>query len=118
MYFNLLLFYIEPSVGFWISWILMKENSKLEVFPTSADLTFDNIYIYILRGIWDMVGCYLFSLGLVCDEVVGFGLWYLTLLFSAYPILICWLPLCLKKAAKEYLKEGRKETKIPVDFLL
>ena len=29
MYFNSLLFYIELSIGFWITWILKKENPKI-----------------------------------------------------------------------------------------
>ena len=35
------------SIGFWITWILKKENSEIESFPPSADLPLDNIYIYI-----------------------------------------------------------------------
>ena len=37
LFFNLLLFYIELYKGFWIAWILKKENPKIESFPTSAD---------------------------------------------------------------------------------
>ena len=51
LYFDLLLFYMEFSIGFWITWILKKENPKIESFPSSADLALDNniyyIYIYI-----------------------------------------------------------------------
>ena len=44
LHFNLLLFYIELSVEFWITWILQKENPIVESFLLSADLAFDNIY--------------------------------------------------------------------------
>ena len=40
-FFNLLLFYINISVGFWITWILLKKNRK------ENRLALDNIYIYI-----------------------------------------------------------------------
>ena len=43
LYFNLLSFYIELSIGFWIRRILKKENPKFELFPTSADLALDNV---------------------------------------------------------------------------
>ena len=43
LYFNLLSFYIELSVGFCITCILKKENLKLESFPPSGDLALDNI---------------------------------------------------------------------------
>ena len=49
LYFNLLLFYIELSFGFWITGILKKENSKIESFQPSADLALDNIRIYRLE---------------------------------------------------------------------
>ena len=49
-YFDLLLFYMEPCFGFWIKWILKKENPKIESFPPLADLALDNIYIYIHTG--------------------------------------------------------------------
>ena len=54
LYFSLLLFYIKLSFGFWITWILKKENPKIELFPTSADLALDNmsIYIYIYIYVW------------------------------------------------------------------
>ena len=42
-YFSLLLFYIELSNAFWITWILIIENPKIESFPLSADLVMDNI---------------------------------------------------------------------------
>ena len=51
LYFNLFLFYFEFSFGFWITWILLKENPKIESFRSSADLLLDNIreiYIYII----------------------------------------------------------------------
>ena len=64
LYFNLLLFYIKLSFGFWIIFDVIyiyilhgywkKENPKIESFPQSADLVLDkykniktNIYIYI-----------------------------------------------------------------------
>ena len=47
LYFNLLLFYIKLSIGFWITRILKKENLKIESFPLSTDLALDIIYIYI-----------------------------------------------------------------------
>ena len=47
LYFDILLFYIDPSIGFWITWILKKENPKIELFPPLADLALNNIYIYI-----------------------------------------------------------------------
>ena len=47
LYFDLLLFYIDLSTGFWITWILKKENPRIELFPSLADLALDNIYIYI-----------------------------------------------------------------------
>ena len=47
LYFNLLLFYIELSIGICITWIVKKENIKIESFPPLADLVLDNIYIYI-----------------------------------------------------------------------
>ena len=47
LYFNLLIYYIELSTGFWVTWILKKENPKLELFIPLADLAFDNISIYI-----------------------------------------------------------------------
>ena len=47
LYFNLLLFYIELSFGFWITWILKKQNPKIELFPPLADLALNDIYIYI-----------------------------------------------------------------------
>ena len=37
LYFNLLWFYIELSIVFWIKWILKKENTKIESFSPSAD---------------------------------------------------------------------------------
>ena len=46
LYYNLL-FYIELSVGFWIRWILKKENPKMQLFQPLGDLALDNIYIYI-----------------------------------------------------------------------
>ena len=45
-YFNLL-FYIQLSIGFLITWILNKENPKKESFPPSTDLALDDIYTYI-----------------------------------------------------------------------
>ena len=47
LYFNSSEFYIELSFGVWITWILKKENLEIVSFPPSADLTLDNIYIYI-----------------------------------------------------------------------
>ena len=44
MCFNLLLFYTELSIGFWITWILKRENPKIEPFPPATDLV---LYIYI-----------------------------------------------------------------------
>ena len=63
-HFNqILLFYIELSIGCWITWILKKENPRIESFPQSADLAYDNIrihththtyiYIYIYGEILD-----------------------------------------------------------------
>ena len=46
LYFNLL-FYIELSFGFWITWIVKKENPKIESFQPSTDSALDNVYIYI-----------------------------------------------------------------------
>ena len=46
LYFNLLLFYTELSLGFWITRILKKENPKIESFLPSANLVLDNIRIY------------------------------------------------------------------------
>ena len=43
--FDLILFYIEISIGFWITWILKKENPKIESFPPSPNLVLDNIRI-------------------------------------------------------------------------
>ena len=43
----LLLFYTALSIGFWITWILKKENPKIESIPPSADLALGNIRIYI-----------------------------------------------------------------------
>ena len=37
---------MEFSIGFWITWILKKENPKIESFLPSTDLALDNIYIY------------------------------------------------------------------------
>ena len=48
LYFDLLWFYIEHSIGFWITWILKKENPNIGTFPQSADLALDYIYIYIV----------------------------------------------------------------------
>ena len=45
--FTYLLFYIQFPVEFWITWILKKENPKIESFPPSADLDLGYIYIYI-----------------------------------------------------------------------
>ena len=47
LHFNLSLFYIELSIGFWITWIFKKENMKIELFPSSVDLVLDNIRVYI-----------------------------------------------------------------------
>ena len=47
LYVNLL-FHIELSTEFLITWILQKENPKIELFPPSADLALDNIRIYII----------------------------------------------------------------------
>ena len=47
LYFDLLLFYIEFLIGFWITWILKKENPEIELFPPSIDFALDNIRIYI-----------------------------------------------------------------------
>ena len=44
--FILLLFYIELSFQFCITWILQIENPKIESFLPSAELALDNIYIY------------------------------------------------------------------------
>ena len=52
LYFNLLIFYIELSIGFWITRILKKENPKIESFPPSADLALDNIKVYIYVLFW------------------------------------------------------------------
>ena len=41
------LIYIDHSFGFWITWILLKENPKIESFPPLADLALDNIRVYI-----------------------------------------------------------------------
>ena len=49
--FDLLLIYIELSIGFWITRILKEKNTKIESFLPSADMTLDNIYIYIYIGI-------------------------------------------------------------------
>ena len=55
--FNLLLFYNEQSIGFWIMWILKKENPKIESLPPSANLALDNIYIYIYIYIYKWIVC-------------------------------------------------------------
>ena len=47
LYFNLLLFFTELSIGFWITWILKKEDPKIELFLPLADLMLDKIYMYI-----------------------------------------------------------------------
>ena len=46
-YFNLLIFYIELSIGFWFTRILKQEDPEFESFPPSANLALDYIYIYI-----------------------------------------------------------------------
>ena len=43
-YFYLLLFYIVLSIVFWITWILKKENPKIESFLPSADLALESKY--------------------------------------------------------------------------
>ena len=42
LYFNLLSFYIVFSIGFWITYILKKENLKIELFQLLSDLALDN----------------------------------------------------------------------------
>ena len=50
VYLNLLLFYIELFFGFRVTWILKKENPKIESFLPSADLASGNIRIYIYKA--------------------------------------------------------------------
>ena len=57
LYFNLLLFYIELTFGFWITQILKKENPYIESFSPTVDMVLNNIYIYIYIyiywiGVW------------------------------------------------------------------
>ena len=51
LYLDLLLFYTELFFGFWITWILKRENPKIELFPPSANMALEKkkkiIYIYI-----------------------------------------------------------------------
>ena len=42
-YFNLLLCYIELSIGFRTTRTLKKENPKIELLPPLADLVLNNI---------------------------------------------------------------------------
>ena len=47
--FNLSSFYIELSIEFRMTWILKKENPKIELFPPSTEMALDNARIYILN---------------------------------------------------------------------
>ena len=49
LYFNLLLFYNDLSIGVWITWILKKENPKIESLPPSDDMALDDICIFIYQ---------------------------------------------------------------------
>ena len=46
LYFNLL-FYLELSFEIWITWILKRENPKIESFVQLADLALDDLRIYL-----------------------------------------------------------------------
>ena len=51
-------FYI--TIGFWMTWILKKENPKTESFPSSADLALDNLRIHIYVYIKYVCVCLLY----------------------------------------------------------
>ena len=48
---------IELLFGFWITWILKKENAKIESFPSSADLALNNIIIHTHTHTYIYIKC-------------------------------------------------------------